>query len=642
MNSNKNQKTSTEPWLSTVFDHSPDMIIVLDHGGIIVNANRTFQTFCERPISVLIGTNISELIPAEKRIQWSHDLSKLTSKEWTSLDSTLINGKGRAVPFHMSLISNSTYDGHLVSILHCQDASVYQTVERAMITAQGQWERSFDAIADYMCLLDRSGHIMRANQAMAKYFKPMYGDLIGRDYRTIFSAAGAPDTQPAMSHAVEASPFVIPEIELSNLKGWFTVSSFPLKDDHEAITGVVFIVRNITDQHATAEALQKATVSQHQTSKMEAIGRLAGGIAHDFNNMLTAILGYSSLVLKMTKSTDPRHNDIQEIILAAERATALTRQLLDFSRNQAVTTKIISLNTIIQNMQEFLGRTLGEKIKLNMHLDPNLRNIKADVSRMEQVIVNLVVNARDAMPNGGQLMFETVNLSLDKKFCVAHAGATPGNYIELAVSDTGCGMPPSVREHLFEPFFTTKAKGMGTGLGLTTTYGIVKQFDGHITVYSEVGRGTTFKLYFPESHEAGEVYSPVMQESVLMRGNETIIVVDDDNNIVAMTSQILNELGYNVLSATSGQEALILSDQYPNTIDMILTDIIMPELNGTDLVRMIRQKRPNLKALYMSGYGTHAAAQIGVLDPDTSFLQKPFGSDILTQCIRKALDAPAK
>ncbi|MDP2989296.1 MAG: ATP-binding protein, partial [Kiritimatiellota bacterium] len=405
---------------------------------------------------------------------------------------------------------------------------------------------------------------------------------------------------------------------------------------------VVFIVRDITDQHATAEALKKAEVNQHQTSKMEAIGRLAGGIAHDFNNMLTSVLGYSSLMLKMTKPEDPRHNDIHEIILAAERATALTRQLLDFSRNQAIETKNVSLNTIIQNMQEFLGRTLGEKIKLNMRLDPGLRNIKADISRLEQVLINLIVNARDAMPGGGQLMIETDNLSLDQNFCATHPDLAPGNYVELEVSDTGCGMPSKVLEHLFEPFFTTKAKGKGTGLGLTTTYGIVKQFGGHITVYSEVGRGTTFKIYFPESQEASAAVSPTTQESLLLRGNETIMVVDDEANIVAMVSQILTELGYHIIAATSGSEALNLSDQHARTIDMVLTDIIMPELNGPDLVRMLRQKRPALKALYMSGYANNAAAQIGVLKPDTAFLQKPFSSETLTSCIRKVLDAPGK
>ncbi|MFH1477382.1 MAG: ATP-binding protein [Verrucomicrobiota bacterium] len=640
MNARRHNKNSAEPWLIDVFNNSPDMIIVLDRGGIIRNANLAFQTFCGRNVSVLPGCPITEFIPVEKRGQWTHDLDKLTNGEWTSLDSTLIGAKGRAVPFHITLIVKCTHNEQPVAILHLQDASVYQTVERAMVAAQGQWERSFDAIADYMCLLDLSGHILRANQAMIKRFKPLYGNLVGSDYHRIFGVADAPSKGPAMPHAVTASPFVIPKIELPSLKGWFTVSSFPLKDEHEAVTGVVFIVRDITDQHTTAESLKKAESHLHQTTKMEALGRLAGGIAHDFNNMLTSILGYSSLLLKITPPDDPRHKDIHEIILATERATALTRQLLDFSRNQAIETRNVCLNVIIQNMQEFLRNTLGEKIKLNIRQNPDLRHIKADISRIEQVIINLVINARDAMPNGGQLIIETDNLNLDRNFFATHPNLTPGNYIELEVSDTGCGMPPKVLEHLFEPFFTTKAKGKGTGLGLTTTYGIVTQFGGCITAYSEVGRGTTFKIYFPESQDADATVSPATQESFLARGNETIMVVDDEANIVAMISQILTELGYHVISATSGSEALNLSDQRAQAIDMVITDIIMPELNGPDLARMLRQKWPAMKALYMSGYANNAAAQIGALKSGMAFLQKPFSSETLASCIRKVLDTP--
>ncbi len=634
MNSQNQQEHVSTPWLMDVFNNSPDMIVVLDHENIIRQANRAFQAICGKAI----GTKITDFIPAEQRSQWPHDLNKLTSGKWTSLDSTLLSDKGRTITSHITLIAHSTQNGKSVVVLHLQDASVYHSVERAMVEAQGQWERSFDAIADYMCLLDLSGHILRANQAMIKRFEPTYGNLIGSDYRKIFGVADGAHTP----NAVTASPFVIPKIELPNLKGWFTVSSFPLKDEKEATAGAVLIVRDVSDQHVTAEALKKAEINQHQTSKMEAIGRLAGGIAHDFNNMLTSILGYSSLMLKMTPQDDPRRNDIHEVILAAERATALTRQLLDFSRNQTIETKSVNLNATIQNMKEFLSRTLGEKIKLNLQLEPNLHNIKADVSRLDQVIINLVVNARDAMPNGGQLMIETSNLTLDNTFCATHPNLAPGNYVEMEISDTGAGIPPNVLEHLFEPFFTTKAKGKGTGLGLTTTYGIVKQFGGHIMVYSEIGRGTTFKIYFPVSYAADEAVLPGAQDNALLRGNETIMVIDDETNIVTMVSQILAELGYHVISASSGCEALALSDQYAQTIDMVLTDIIMPEINGPDLVRMMRQKRPALKVLYMSGYANKAAAQIGALKLDMAFLQKPFSSGTLTHSIRKVLAAPGK
>lgn len=642
MHLNNQKGQLNECWLRDVFDRSPDVIIIVDRDGIIRCANQSFYDFCKRRAPDLIGKTISEFIPSDRRIQWERDLNKLIAGEWTSLDGTLINGSGRLVPFHITLIAHSTDEDHPVMILHLQDASVYQTVERALIASQSQWEKSFDAISDYMCLLDHSGKILRANQAMTRQFTPVYGNLIGMEYSAIFVPASTPEQGEPLPHAVEASPYVIPEIGFKKPIGWFTVSSFPIKDGLQTTTGAILIVRDITEQHNTTEALKKSETTQHQSSKMEAIGRLAGGIAHDFNNMLTAILGYSSLMLKMTHPDDPRRKDVQEIILTSERATALTRQLLDFSREQALETKNVNLNAIIQNMEQFLTRTLGEKITLTLHLDAGLQGVMADVSRLEQVVINLVVNARDAMPTGGQLMIETSNLSLDQAFCSNHPNLAPGNYVMMEVSDTGCGMSPRVLEHLFEPFFTTKAKGKGTGMGLMTTYGIVKQFGGQITVYSEVGKGTTFKIYFPKSAKEIASSAAVEQESGLMRGTETIMVVDDEINIVTMVSQILAELGYRVIAATSGREALKLSDQHSNKIDIILTDIIMPEINGTELVRLLRQKRPNMKALYMSGYATNAAMKIGVLKPNTAFLQKPFNPETLTHCIRKVLDASVK
>lgn len=640
MNSCQPRKSAAEPWLADVFKHAPDMLVILDHAGIIRNTNVAFQTFCGRSATALQGCKMTTFIPNEKRTQWIRDLAKLTSGEWTSLDSTLINNQGHTCACHINLIANSTYTGKAVSILHLQNTSVYQTVERALLSAQGQWELSFNAIADYMCLLNLTGQILRANQAMTRRFEPLYGNLIGRDYRQILGMADMPANGPARPDAVADAPCVIPEIELDNPHGWFAISSFPLKDEHAVATGVVLIVRDISDQHATAEALKKADVHQQQTSKMEAIGQLANNIAHDFNNMLTAILGYSSLILKMTATDDPRHDNIHEIITAAERAKALTKQLLDFSRKQAIETSNLNLNTIIQNLRAFLEHTLGEKIRLSLRLDPHLPDIKAEVSRLEQVIINMAINARDAMPGDGHLMIETDNRNLDQKFCDAHPGLTPGNYVELEVSDTGAGIPPDIIEHLFEPFFTTKAEGKGTGLGLAITYGVVKQFGGSIVVYSEIGRGTTFKLYFPAAPSTDPATAPAPQPSVLPHGAETILVIDDAASIVSMISQILTGLGYCVISAENGREALRRSDQHDKRIDMVLMDVIMQEPNGHALLQLLRKKRPNLKVLYMSGYANNAAAQIGVLQPGAAFLQKPFSAENLAHNIRKVLDAP--
>ncbi|MBI2440062.1 MAG: PAS domain-containing protein [Lentisphaerae bacterium] len=631
----------TGDWLSQVFNHSPDMIVLLDRAGVIHQANQAFQTFCA-PGAAVTGRKITEFIPRERQPQWTGNLDKLRSGEWTSVEDSLLNSQGRAIPFQIALIAHSIYQGTPVAIFHLRDVSVYQTVERALVASQGQWERSFDAIQDYMCLLDRSGRILRANQAMNRQFQPLYGDLVGRDYRTLFNSVPRAEESPRLPDAVQAAPFVVPVIELPRLKGCFSVSSFPLKDQDEALTGAVLIIRDITAEHAAQEALKKAEVVQHQTCKMEALGRLAGSVAHDFNNMLTSVLGYGALLLKSAKPDDPHRKEFEEIIQAAERAAMLTRQLLDFSRNQPVETTVVDLNAVIRKMENLLRHTLGEKIKLTTQLDPALRNTRADPARLEQVIINIIMNARDAMLNGGELVIETHRRNLDQFFCAAHAALTPGDYCLMEISDTGCGMTPEVRERLFEPFFTTKTKGKGTGLGLSTAYGIVKQFGGDIAVYSEVGRGTTFKLYFPESAEAAAERAQTKPEGILLRGHETILVVDDDANIVSIISRILTGLGYHVITATSPRQALALSDGYAQAIDLVLSDVIMPEFNGPELVRRLHQKRPTLKAMYMSGYASQAARQLEVLSADIVFLPKPFNPETLTKHIRKALDSPVK
>lgn len=636
MNSSDQQSNPAAGWLSDVFEHSPDMIIVLDRAGVIRRSNQAFQIFCGERAATLVGRKLTEFIQPEAQQQWAHDLSKLLSGEWTSLDSALRGSEGRTIPFQATLVAHSTDEGVEVNILHFGNVSAFQTVERALVASQQQWERSFDAIQDYMCVLDRAGRILRANRAMSERFQPIYGNVVGLDYRAIIGQARE------LPHAIATAPFTSPAIELPRLKGFFTVSAFPLKDEHDTVSGAVLIGRDITAEYTTAQALQKAQACQHQSSKMEALGRLAGSIAHEFNNALTSVLGYSALLLKAASPDDPKRKEIQEIIQAAERAAALTRQLLDFSRSQPAETSPLNLNAVIQTMQELLRHTLGEKINLRLRLDEALGNIKADPARLEQVIINIVMNARDAMVNGGQLLIETCSAKLDDNFCAKHSGLTPGRYCLLEISDTGCGMTPEVLEHLFEPFFTTKAKGKGTGLGLTTTYGIVKQFGGHITVYSEVGRGTTFKIYFPESAEESLPGVATRREVPLRRGQETILVVDDESNIVSMIRKVLSDLGYSVITATNPQEALALSDGQTQAVDLVLADVIMPQLNGPDLVRLLRQKRPKLKALYMSGYATQAAARIGAFDSATAFLSKPFTLETLTSSIRKVLDATGK
>jgi signal transduction histidine kinase/CheY-like chemotaxis protein len=500
-----------------------------------------------------------------------------------------------------------------------------------------------------MCILDRNGHILRANQAMMRTFHSLPGTLIGRNCRDILGSLPLHGATPPADIVGEA-PFLIEETTFPQAAGWFCLSAYPLKNEQDATTGVILIAKDITEAHAMRKALKKNETNLRQAGKMEAIGRLAGGIAHDFNNLLTSILGYSSLLIRSLKEDDPHRNDLKEIILAGERATALTRQLLYFSHEQALETKVLQLNLIIANIESFLRRTIGEDIALSTQLDKDLWNIRGDVSRLEQILMNLAINARDAMPKGGKLMIEASNLTLDESFCAMHPATHAGEYVLIEVSDTGHGMPPEVLDHIFEPFFTTKEKGKGTGLGLTTIYGIVRQFGGIISCYSEVNNGTTFKIFLPRCSETHASATDIIPDTALPRGSETVLVVDDESNIATMINQLLKQLGYQVLMATNGAQALTTSDKFAGKIDLALTDLIMPDLSGTELARVLAKKRPGIKVLYMSGYANGMAHQTNKLEPSAnsaagllndSYLQKPFSLRTLALSVRQALDQTA-
>ncbi len=374
-----------------------------------------------------------------------------------------------------------------------------------------------------------------------------------------------------------------------------------------------------------------------QTQKLEALGSLAGGIAHDFNNILTAILGYSEIILSMLPEDDPMRERIRIIYQSGEKATALTRQLLAFSRKQHMDMKVNNLNTIVEDLAKMLGRLIGEDIMMELRTQKPVGNIMADVSQIEQVLLNLVVNARDAMPDGGKLTIETGEAVLDEKYAENHSGAQAGAYAVLTVTDSGVGMNQAVRERIFEPFFTTKEKGRGTGLGLSTVYGVVKQHRGHITVYSEPGKGTTFKIFFPLVME--QVEERTLREArTLKRGTETILLVDDEASIRRMVIDTLDPLGYILIEASSGEEALRLSRATKAKIDLLLTDVVMPGINGPQLISILRKERPETKAILMSGYPDHVAAQKGELEPGVAFINKPFSPFSLTDKIRAVMD----
>ena len=377
-----------------------------------------------------------------------------------------------------------------------------------------------------------------------------------------------------------------------------------------------------------------------QSQKMEAIGQLAGGVAHDFNNLLTAINGHSELCLRRLESKDPAYHHLEQIKKAGDRAAGLTRQLLAFSRKQILQPKIVDLNQVVVDLNKMLQRLIGEDIDLLMGLAADLGKVKADPNQLEQILLNLSINARDAMPRGGRLTIETSNAYLDEEFTRDHISVPPGQYVLLAVSDNGCGMATETQAHIFEPFFTTKEVGKGTGLGLATVYGIVKQSGGSIWVYSEVGQGTAFKIYFPLAEGPAEAATTPTDDLAWFKGTETVLLVEDEEVVRDMATEILRESGYQVLEAKHGREALMLARQHPEVIHLMLTDVVMPQMSGRELAELLSPLRQDMKVLYMSGYTDDAIVHHGVLEEGMEFIGKPFTPSALARKIRELLDAP--
>jgi PAS domain S-box-containing protein len=399
---------------------------------------------------------------------------------------------------------------------------------------------------------------------------------------------------------------------------------------HPVMEGIIV---DITERKLLENQLQ-------QSRRMEAVGRLAGGIAHDFNNLLTIIKGYAELAEQRTGMQPDLRADIQQIENAAERASTLIRQLLAFSRRQVLQPKIIDLNAIVLGLDKLLGRLMGEHIEMVTRCGTNVGHVKADPAQVEQVIMNLVVNARDAMPKGGRLTVETVNVELDSTYARDHVSVKPGSYVMLAVSDSGIGMSPETVAHIFEPFYTTKGSGQGTGLGLSTVYGIVKQSGGYIWVYSEPGKGSTFKVYLPRVTAQVEAKPEVVELPVAGKGSETILLVEDEEAVRELASRILSAKGYAVVAAKSTKEAEQYAQKHGAKIHLLLTDIIMPGTSGRELARRITARHPGTRVLYMSGYTDNVLAQGGVLEAGLSFLQKPFTPGALVQKVRDVLDSP--
>ena len=625
---------SQRAFLRQVIDISPNFIFVKDREGRFTLANRALAESCSRTVEEILGKTDLDINPnTEQANAFRRDdfevMETLREKVIPEEPNTGPAGETRWLQTVKRPIASP--DGKSVHLLGvATDITERKQAEQQLHLQATALESAANAIV----ITDRQGVILWVNAAFTKLTGYKSEEAVGQNPRILQSGEHSRSFYEAMWHRLLAGHMWRGEIVNRRKDGQLYTEEMtitPVKDAHGEVAHFVAIKQDVTEQRALERQLRQA-------QKMEAVGQLAGGVAHDFHNLMGVILGYSEILEGQLDPADPNRKKIEQMHRAATRAVSLTGQLLAFSRQQVLQPTVMDLNASVSEMEKMLRRLIGEDIEVDCVLQPHLGRVKADPSQVEQILLNLAVNARDAMPQGGKLTIETANVDLDEAYCQQHAPANPGPYVMLAVSDTGVGMDKDTQAHIFEPFFTTKGVGKGTGLGLSTVYGIVKQSGGFIWVYSEPGSGATFRIYLPRIERTGE--QDKQEKSASVRGgSETILLVEDSKPLLELACEFLGTCGYKVLHSSDPLEAIRIVEQYEGPIPLLITDVVMPEMSGRALAEKLTALRPGMRVLYMSGYTDDAILRYGEFDSGKAFLQKPFTKNALAAKVRELLES---
>jgi two-component system, cell cycle sensor histidine kinase and response regulator CckA len=618
----------------TLFDHAPDGILIADRDSRYLDANASMCRMLGYSRAELIGLHASDIIVPSEIEYVAGALSAIIATSNYQREWQFRRRDGSV--FAADVIATTMPDGNLLAMI--RDVTERNLAVEALRAAEERMRFALDTAHVGIWDLDyKTGALQLSDTMEAQYgvppgtFAGTFGaflEYLHPDDRTalieIFESAAEAGTDFSTVHRA---------IWPDGTVRWLGGAGRILLGAGGRPVRAVGISQDLTASRTLEEQF-------HQAQKMEAIGRLAGGVAHDFNNLLTVILGFCELLLADFDPDDRRQLDIIEIQKAGTHAAGLTRQLLAFSRKEIIEPTLLDLNATMRDLQPMLERLIGEDVKVVTNLDPLVGAVKADRGQAEQIILNLAVNARDAMPHGGTLRIETVSVDIDEHYATTHFLVKPGPYVALTVTDTGTGMTPDVQARLFEPFFTTKAVGKGTGLGLAVIHGVVARAGGAVNVYSEVGKGTTFKVYFPRANAAEKIIAPLPPVFQPPVGTQTVLVVEDGEGLRELTKRLLEQQGYTVLVAANADEARQVFEENPS-IDVVLTDVVMPGGSGMELTNELLELQPSLKVIYMSGFTEDFIAHHGVLDPGMAFLAKPFTSHSLGLKIREALERPA-